>query len=258
MTALTLLDLSAAFDTIDHLTLISHLSSWYGISGTALDWFTSVLSSRCQQVKIHVYISEVVYISFGVPQGFVLRLILFNLYTATLSHAIAEHVVEHHLYADDTQIYISLSGSEALESLTDLKTCVTDVFNWMTNSKVKLNPSKTEFIIIGSKKTREKSSKIYPLYYYLTMTHVLKHSLEIWDSFFIVILTSNDKSLSAKYASITSVTFGVLGSTLAQKLQNLLHVLWSLVILTIAIPFCTIFLTGTLKDCSGYKIVWHM
>ena len=56
------------------------------------------------------------------------------------------------------------------------------------------------------------------------MTHFLKHSLEIWDSFLIEILTSNDKSLSfAKYVSITSVTFGVLGSTLAQKLQNLLH-----------------------------------
>ena len=58
------------------------------------------------------------------------------------------------------------------------------------------------------------------------MTYCLKHSLEIWDSFFIVILTLNDKSLRlAKYASITSVTFGVLGSTLALKLQNFLHVL---------------------------------
>ena len=58
------------------------------------------------------------------------------------------------------------------------------------------------------------------------MTQFLKHSLEICDSFFIVILTSNDKSLRlAKYASITSGTFGVLGSTLVQKLQNLLHVL---------------------------------
>ena len=51
VTALTLLDLSASFDTIDRLTLISRLSSWYGISGTALDWFTSYLSDRCQQVK---------------------------------------------------------------------------------------------------------------------------------------------------------------------------------------------------------------
>ena len=95
----------------------------------------------------------------------------------------------------------------------------------MTNSKLKLNQSKTEFIIIGSK-NKEKGSKIYSLYYYLTMTHFLKHSLEIWDSFLIVILTWNDKSLRpTKYASITSVNFSVLGSTLAQKLQNNLHVL---------------------------------
>ena len=52
VTALTLLDLSAAFDTIDHLTLISRLTSWYGISGTALDWFSSYLSDQCQQVKM--------------------------------------------------------------------------------------------------------------------------------------------------------------------------------------------------------------
>ena len=93
VTAPTLLDLSAAFDTIDHLTLISRLSSWYGISGTALDWFTSYLSNRCQQVKIHDYISEAVYISFGVPQGSVHGPILFTLYTAPLSHVIAEHDV---------------------------------------------------------------------------------------------------------------------------------------------------------------------
>ena len=88
------------------------------------------------------------------------------------------------------------------------------------------------------------------------MTHILKHSLEIWDSFWIVILTPNDKSLRlAIYAFIISVTFNILGSTLAQKLQNLLHVLQLLVIVIIVIPLCTIFRTGTLTDCSGYKIV---
>ena len=64
----------------------------------------------------------------------VLGPLLFTLYTAPLSHVIAEHDVEHNFYADDTQISISLSGSEALESLPDLKSCVTDVFTWMTNS----------------------------------------------------------------------------------------------------------------------------
>ena len=84
-------------------------------------------------------------------------------YTVPLSHVIAEHDVEQHLYADDTQIYISLSGSEALEFLTDLKSCVTDVFTWMTNSKLKLNPSKTEFIIIGSKNQTEKFKDLFPI-----------------------------------------------------------------------------------------------
>ena len=136
VTALTILDLSAAFDTIDHLMLISRLSSWYGISDTALDCFTSYLSDRT---------------------------ILITLYrpTAPQSDVIAEHDVEHHLYAYDTHIYISLSGSEALESLTDLKSCVTDVFTWMTNSKLKLNPSQPEFIIIGSKKQREKFKDLF-------------------------------------------------------------------------------------------------
>ena len=160
VTALTLLD---TIDTIDHLTLISRLSSWYGISGTALDWFTSYLSNRCQQVKIHDYISEAFYIFFGVPQGSVLEPILVPLYTAHLSHVIAEHGVEHHLYVDDTHIYISLSGSEASESPTDLKSCVNDVFTWMTNSELKLNPSKTKFIIIGSKKQREKFKDVFPI-----------------------------------------------------------------------------------------------
>ena len=163
MTALTLLDLSAAFDTIDHLMLISRLSSWYGIFGTAVYWFTSYLSNRCQQVKIQDYISEADYISFGISQGSVLGPILFTLYTSPLSHVIAEHDVEHHFYAGDTQIYISLSGSEALESITDSKSCVTDVFTWMTNLNIELNPSKTEFIIINSKKQREKFKDLFPI-----------------------------------------------------------------------------------------------
>ena len=162
VTALTLLDLSAAFDTIDHCTLVRRLSSWYGISGIALEWFQSYLHDRSQQVKIQDNISDSVSISFGVPQGSVLGPILFTLYTTPLSQIIADHQVQHHLYADDTQIYVALSASEATESLRNLKYCVADVFTWMTDSKLKLNPSKTEFIIIGSKKQRGKFTTLFP------------------------------------------------------------------------------------------------
>ena len=78
MAALILFDLSAVFDIIDHITLNNRLSSWYGISCTALDWFTSYLSDRCQQVKIQDYISDAVYIYFGIPQGSFLRPILLD------------------------------------------------------------------------------------------------------------------------------------------------------------------------------------
>ena len=88
----------------------------------------------------------------------------------------------------------------------------------MTNSKLKLNLSKTEFIMIGSKNQIEKFKDLFPI--------LLLDDDTLWDLFLIVILTSNDKSPRlAKYASIRSGTFGVLGSTLAQKLQNLLHLL---------------------------------
>ena len=117
----------------------------------------------CQLVKNQDYISDAFYIYFGVPQGSVTGPILFTLYTVPLGQVIAQHDVEHHPYANDTQIYISLSGTEALESITDLISCVTDVFTWMTNSKLKLNPCKTDFIITGSKKHREKFKDLFPI-----------------------------------------------------------------------------------------------
>ena len=120
--------------------------------------------------------------------------------------------------------YISLSGSEASEFLTDLKSCVTDVFTWMTNSKLKLNPSKTKFIIIGSKKQREKLKDLFPI---LLLDHDTLPKAFVRNLGFIFDCDFNFKRQisQTKYASITTGTFGVLGNTLALKLQNLLHVL---------------------------------
>ena len=107
VTALTLIDLSAAFDTIDHNILDKHLSMWYGISGTALTWFLSYLVDRYQRVKIANCFSAALPTSCGVYQGSVLGP-FFLLYTTPLSSVIQIHNLDHHLYADDTQIYLSL------------------------------------------------------------------------------------------------------------------------------------------------------
>ena len=107
VTALTLLDLSAAFDTIDHTILLSRLGNWFGVSGKALDWFKSYLTGRSQRIKLGNCLSSRSDLSFGVPQGSVLGPLLFILYTTPLSRMISGHTTPHHLYADDSQLYVS-------------------------------------------------------------------------------------------------------------------------------------------------------
>ena len=80
----------------------------------------------------------------------------FTLYTTTLSAIIASFDINHHIYADDIHIYMSLSVSNAKESLEKLQHCVMAVSAWMTGSKLELNPSKTECLLIGTKLQREK------------------------------------------------------------------------------------------------------
>ena len=82
-----------------------------------------------------------------------------RLTTTPLSAIISSLYINHHLYADDTQIYMSLSVSNAKESLEKLQHCLMGVSAWMTGSKLKLNPSKTEFLLIGTKLEREKFLK---------------------------------------------------------------------------------------------------
>ena len=163
VTALVLLDLSAAFDTIDHEILLSRLSSLFGVTGLALDWFKSYLSERFQQIKINHYLSKPASLKFGVPQGSVLGPILFTLYTSPLSNVISQSNISHHLYADDTQLYMSFSSNNVSDSLDTLSSCVCDVSNWMNFSMLKLNPTKTEFLIIGSQKQRSKFANFFPL-----------------------------------------------------------------------------------------------
>jgi len=154
---LTLLDLSAAFDIIDHSVLLSRLQNTFGINGTALTWFASYLTDRFQKVIVNKIQSKPVKMECGVPQGSVQGPVLFILYTAPLSHIINNYHIDHHFYADNTQLQCSDTVENLPSLLINVPYCLQDIKNWITQNKSQLNADKTEAMLIG---TQQKLSSI--------------------------------------------------------------------------------------------------
>uniref|UniRef100_A0A8C2DBW0 Reverse transcriptase domain-containing protein n=1 Tax=Cyprinus carpio TaxID=7962 RepID=A0A8C2DBW0_CYPCA len=145
---LVLLDLSAAFDTIDHDILIDRLQNYTGIQGQALRWFRSYLSDRYHFVYLNGESSHLSPVKYGVPQGSVLGPLLFSIYMLPLGNIIRKYGISFHCYADDTQLYISTRPGET-SKLSKLTECVKNVKDWMTNNFLLLNSDKTEILLIG-------------------------------------------------------------------------------------------------------------
>ena len=104
---LILLDLSAAFDTVDHTILLSFLKDYIGLDGPALKLFETYLTNRTQCVSIKGVLSELSELAYGVPQGSVLGPIAFCIYTIPLGAILRHYKIQYHIYADDTQLYFS-------------------------------------------------------------------------------------------------------------------------------------------------------
>ena len=148
---LVLLDLSAAFDTINHSVLLKRLEERVGVGGTALKWFKSYLSDRYQRVLIKGVSSSKFKLSTGVPQGSVLGPLLFSIYMGPLGDLIRRHGLEAHFYADDSQLYICFEPAQTSDALSRLESCLEEIRKWMALNFLKLNDDKTEFLLISSR-----------------------------------------------------------------------------------------------------------
>ena len=150
---LVMLDLSAAFDTIDHSIFINRLHHTFHIKGRALKWFASYLQNRKNRVSISGKFSQEQVLNFGLPQGSILGPRGYTMYTHPVGEILRRNNVDFHTYADDTQIYVVFdprNDAECELALNRLKTCVHEIKTWMTKNMLQLNQAKTEFFIAAS------------------------------------------------------------------------------------------------------------
>ncbi|KAI2645280.1 RNA-directed DNA polymerase from mobile element jockey [Labeo rohita] len=150
ISVLVLLDLSAAFDTVDHNILLERLENWVGLSGMALSWFRSYLEGRGYYVSIGEHKSKWTSMTCGVPQGSILAPLLFSLYMLPLSQIMRKNQIAYHSYADDTQIYLALSPND-YSPIYSLCQCIDEINSWMCQNFLQLNKEKTEVIAFGNK-----------------------------------------------------------------------------------------------------------
>ena len=146
VTLLVMLDLSAAFDTINHNILLETSGSGFCVGGTALKWFTSNLSQITRQVQIKGTLSEKKQLTTGVPQGSCLGPVLFPIYVADLFQIIEKHIPEAQGYADDHQVYLSFTripSTNQTASVTGFENCAAELRGWMISNMLMVNDSKT-------------------------------------------------------------------------------------------------------------------
>ena len=159
-TLLVSLDLSAAFDTIDHNILLNRLHHSFGISGSVHQWLESYLVGRTQFVRLGSFTSDPVDLTCGVPQGSVLGPLLFTIYTSPISHITSSYGVNQQQYADDTQLFITLSPGDHLNEIANLESCLQSLSIWFSLNGLALNSSKSESALFGTKQRSHSYSDV--------------------------------------------------------------------------------------------------
>ena len=162
-TILVLLDISAAFDVVEHPRLLERHKKYFGLTDTALSWMSSYLNGRTQCVVVGNERSYIMKAEHGFPQGSVLGGRKFTMYSTPLSNIIVHHDVEHECYADDTQKYLlfKLKDKDSLKSaITQLERCLQQVSYWMSANMLMLNNDKTKLIVFAPKHFRSDLSDV--------------------------------------------------------------------------------------------------
>uniref|UniRef100_A0A803TD93 Reverse transcriptase domain-containing protein n=1 Tax=Anolis carolinensis TaxID=28377 RepID=A0A803TD93_ANOCA len=148
-----LLDLTAAFDTVDH-NLLTHRLAMTGVRGIPLKWVSSFLQNRGQRVVREGLVSAWSPLTCGVPQGAILSPLLFNIYMRPLARLVRSFGLECHQYADDTQLILRMEGQP--DSVPDsFHQCLEAVTGWLRASRLRVNPAKTEILWLGRPGGRE-------------------------------------------------------------------------------------------------------
>ena len=158
VTALVAIDLSVAFNTVDHRVLLKVLQQNFGVNGKALNWIDTYLRPRGFKVNIGKEYSKYIPMDFSGPQGSILGPVLFSAYISTLRLEVPGSIdligfADDHVLKKD---FLASKGNEEDNTIYQLQNCCTKVKNWMDHNRLKMNSDKTEFILIGSKQQLQK------------------------------------------------------------------------------------------------------
>jgi len=154
MSGLCLLDLTAAFDIVDHILLLDRLQRQFALRDNVLVRFRSYLSERTFQVVYggNAWRTVAIFVSSHKDRCLVRGCLLnFILYTADLPDKIDEHGINFHAYADDSQLYVLCDCCDTAPAAPLFEHCIIDVGDWMSANQLKLNADKTKLLWTGTK-----------------------------------------------------------------------------------------------------------
>ena len=157
-TALMAIDLSAAFDMVNHDILLDFLHNKFGIRGISLNWFESYRRPRYCKVCIAELYSTHRKLDFSVPQGSCAGANIFNAYTSTLTLVIPRSI-DIHGFADDHALKDKFkigNHTEERKCITNLENCAIEVKDWMDKNRLHMNDEKMEIIMFSSRQLAKK------------------------------------------------------------------------------------------------------